>query len=73
MLFSISDTRPRKPETGHRTQVCYLHEVRSSLFQPMIPLKLFGRFLSNLYILVGPYTRPYIPNLKEIAPVVSEI
>ena len=54
-------------KTGHCTQVCYLHEVRSSLF------KLLGQFLSNLYILVRPYTRPYIPNLKEIAPVVSEI
>ena len=39
-------------KTGHLTQVCYLHEEQSSLFQPIVGLKLLGRFLSNLYILV---------------------
>ena len=39
-----------------------------TIFQPIVALKLLSRFLSNLYILVRPYTRPYIPNLKEIAP-----
>ena len=65
--------RPRKPETAHTSQVCYLRKVRSSLFQPIVALKLLGSFLSNLHILVGPYTQPYIPNLKEIATAVSEI
>ena len=57
----------------HHTQVCYLRAPWSSRFQPIVALKLLGRFLSNLYILVGPYSRPCISNLKEIAPVVSEI
>ena len=71
--YTIVCRRPRKPETTHISQVCYLRKVRSTLFQPIVALKLLGSFLSNLYILVGPYTRPYIPNLKEIATVVSDI
>ena len=48
--------QPRKPETADTSQECYLREVQSSLFQPIVALKLLGSFLSNLYILVRPYT-----------------
>ena len=62
--------RPRKP-CG--TQVCYLQEPLTHCFQPLISLQTFGRFLLNSHILYPPYTQPYIPNLKEIDPVVYEI
>ena len=39
----------------------------NSPFSPM------GWFLSNSHILCPPYTRSYIPNLKEIGPVVCKI
>ena len=62
--------QPRKP-CG--TQVCYLEEPLTSCFQPLISLQPLGQFLSYSHILCPPYTRPYIPNLKEIGPVVREI
>ena len=55
------------------TPVCYLRDRSSSRFQPIITQKLWHLFLPNLHILVSPYTVPYIPNLKEIAPAVPEI
>ena len=52
---------------------CYLHDWSSSRFQPIITQQLWHLFLPNLHILVSPYTVPYIPNLKEIAPAFPEI
>ena len=62
--------QPRKP-CG--TQVCYLQEPLTCCFQPLISLQPLYRFLSNSHILCPPYTRPHIPNLKEIGPVGSKI
>ena len=53
--------------------VCYLQEPLTSHFQLLVSLKPLGWFLSNSHILCPPYTRPYIPNLKEIGPAVHEI
>ena len=68
--------RPRKCEkikirTG--TTVCYLRDRSSSRFQPIITQKLWRLFLLILHILMSPYTAPYIPNLRGIAPAVPEI
>ena len=75
MMFKVSRhmvmcQRPRKP-CG--TQVCYLQEPLTRHFKPLISLQPLGRFLSNSHTLCPPYTQPYIPNLKEISPVVREI
>ena len=56
-----------------RAQVCYLRDRSSSRFQPIITQKLWRLFLLILYILLSPYTAPYIPNLIGIAPAVPEI
>ena len=53
--------------------VCYLCDRSSSRSQPIVTQKLWYLFLPNLHILMSPYTVPYIPNLKEIAPAVPEI
>ena len=63
----------RNQETHVSTPVCYLRDRSSSRFQPIITQKLWHLFLPNLHILMSPYTVPYIPNLKEIAPAVPEI
>ena len=63
----------QRPRKLCGTQVCYLQETLTHYFEPLICLQLLGRFLSDLLILCPPYTRPYIPNLKEIGPVVREI
>ena len=63
--------KPRKIRAG--TPLCYLRERSSSRFQPIITQNLCHLFLPNLHILMSPYTVPYIPNLKEIAPAVPEI
>ena len=63
----------KKQEIHTGTPVCYLRNQSSSRFQPIITQKLWHLFLPNLYILMPSYTVPYIPNLKEIAPVVPEI
>ena len=56
-----------------RAQVCYLRDRSSSRFQPIITQKLCRLFLLILHILMSPYTAPYIPNLRGIAPAVPEI
>ena len=56
-----------------RAYQCYLHNWSSTRFQPIITQKLWHLFLPNLHILVSSYTVPYIPNLKEISPAVTEI
>ena len=56
-----------------RAQVCYLRDRSSSRFQPIITQKLWRLFLLILHILMSPYTAPYIPNLRGIAPAVPEI
>ena len=56
-----------------RAQVCYLRDRSSSRFQPIITQTLWRLFLLILHILMSPYTAPYIPNLKGIAPAVPEI
>ena len=55
------------------TPVCYLRDRSSSRFQPIITLKLWRLFILILHILMSPYTAPYIPNLRGIAPAVPEI
>ena len=49
--------------------MCYLRDR----FQPIITQKLWRLFLLILHILMSPYTAPYIPNLRGIAPAVPEI
>ena len=61
---------PRKPCDA---QVCYLQELLTRCFQPLISLSPLGLFLSSKHILCPPYMRLYIPNLKEISPVVHKI
>ena len=56
-----------------RAQVCYLRDRSISRFQPIITQKLWRLFLLILHILMSPYTAPYIPNLRGIAPAVPEI
>ena len=56
-----------------RAQVCYLRDRSSSRFQTIITQKLWRLFLLILHILMSPYTAPYIPNLRGIAPAVPEI
>ena len=68
--------RPRKREKIKicaGTPVCYLRDRSSSRFQPIITHKLWRLFLLILHILISPYTAPYIPNLRGIAPAVPEI
>ena len=68
--------RPRKREKlkyAWAHYLCYLRDWSSSRFQPIITQKLWRLFLPILHILMSPYTAPYIPNLRGIAPAVPEI
>ena len=72
--------RPRKREKfkirlkyARAHYLCYLRDRSSSRFQPIITQKLWRLFLPMLHILMSPYTAPYIPNLRGIAPAVPEI
>ena len=60
------NTRNQEIRVG--TPVCYLCNRSCNRFQPIITQKLWHLFLPNLHVLMSPYTVPYIPNLKEIAP-----
>ena len=63
----VSGQENRKLGTAHKCVIYTKHDLAYCSF------KTIGSILSNLYIFVRPYTQPYIPNLKEITPVVSEI
>ena len=58
---------------GQVSCVSHKCEPLTCHFQPLISLQPLGRFLSIAHILYPPYTRPYIPNLKEICWEVCEI
>ena len=70
-VSAAKKTRKIKIRAG--TPVCYLRDRSSSRFQPIITQKLWRLFLLILHILMSPYTAPYIPNLRGIAPAVPEI
>ena len=61
--------RPRKP---CESQVLFTGTTNLPFSALRISITT-GRFLLNSHILCPPYTRPYIPNLKEISPVVCEM
>ena len=57
------------------TSVLFIGTANSPFSSPCISITtgLIIRFLSNFHILCPPYTRLYVPNLKEISPVVRKI
>ena len=57
------------------TSVLFIGTANSPFSSPCISITtgLIIRFLSNSHILCPPYMRLYIPNLKEISPVVRKI
>ena len=63
--------RPRKP-CGTQDLV-YYYRNQTYHFNPLYLYNQWARFLSNSQMLCPPYTKLYIPNLKEITPVVHEI
>ena len=73
MLFIKTHGSVSAAKKDARAQVCYLRDRSSSRFQPIITQKLWCLFLLILHILMSPYTAPYIPNLRGIAPAVPEI
>ena len=68
-----SQENAKKLKYARAHYLCYLHNRSSSRFQPIITQKLWRIFLPILHILMSPYTAPYIPNLRRIAPAVPEI
>ena len=55
-----------------RTSVSFTGSA-NSLFSTLVSLKPLSRFLSNSHIICPPYMRHYVPNLKEIGPVVCKV